>query len=150
MIFDKVKNIHNYKGINKNLDFAIEEIIKENYKKSEVGKHEVDGKNVFYNTQTYTTKDLENCFFETHKDYIDIQLLVKGEENMAVSGVDKLEVTQEYNPEKDVEKQSGECETVIKVTEDSFVMFFPGEPHMPGMKVLEKSEVKKVVFKAKN
>lgn len=150
MIFDKIKNIHNYKGINKNLDLAIEEVLKGDYKNAEVGKTVVDGKNVFYNTQVYTTKDLENCFFETHQEYIDIQLLVKGEENMAVSGMDKLEITQEYNPEKDVEKQMGECETIVKVTEDSFVIFFPAEPHMPGMKVSENAEVKKVVFKVKN
>lgn len=149
MIFDKIKKIHNYKGINKNLDLAIEEIIKGDYKNSESGKHEVDGKNVFYNTQAYVTKNLENCFFETHKEYIDIQLLVKGEENMAVSEKGKLEITQDYNPEKDVEKQKGECETVVKVTEDSFVIFFPEEPHMPGIKVTENKEVKKVVFKVK-
>ncbi|MGL6131913.1 MAG: YhcH/YjgK/YiaL family protein [Fusobacteriaceae bacterium] len=150
MIFDKIKNIGIYRGISKNLDLAIDEILKGDYKNSEVGKHEIDGRNVFYSTQVYKTKDLENCFFETHKEYIDIQLLIKGEENMAVSTMENLQITQEYNPEKDVEKQKGECETVVKVSEDNFVIFFPAEPHMPGIKVLENMDVKKVVFKIKN
>ncbi|MGL4998718.1 MAG: YhcH/YjgK/YiaL family protein [Fusobacteriaceae bacterium] len=149
MIFDKLSNITQYKGISSNLDLAIDAILKGDYLKAEIGKHEVFGEEVFFNAMEYLTKNLEDCFFETHKKYLDIQMIVKGEENIGYSDIEELEITVPFNAEKDVEKQSGASQNIFKMKEDNFVIFFPEEPHMPCIKTNENKEIKKVVFKIK-
>ena len=147
MIFDKISNIENYRGIDNNLDLAIDTIIKGDYIKAPLGKNIIVENEVFYNVQEYTTKNIENCFFETHKKYLDIQLIVSGEENIGSADNEVLEITNTYNEEKDIEKLQGISEIMFKMKEDNFIMFFSGEPHMPSMKVKDNKEVKKVVFK---
>ena len=149
MIFDKICNIKNYKGINKNLDIAIDSIARREYIKGISGKNLVQEEEVFFNVQNYITKNKEECFFETHKDYLDIQLVMFGEEKIGVTEIEKLKLDKEYDKERDLETQKGEPEIVFEMNENNFLILFPGEPHMPGIKNNEKIEIKKIVYKIK-
>ena len=64
--------------------------------KAEVGKYEIDGKNVFASVQEYDTKPENEKRFELHKDYIDVQYIVSGEEIMGNETLDKLTALGEY------------------------------------------------------
>ncbi len=149
MIFDKICNIKNYKGINKNLDIAIDSIARREYIKGISGKNLVQEEEVFFNVQNYITKNQEECFFETHKDYLDIQLVMFGEEKIGVTEIEKLKLDKEYDKERDLETQKGEPEIVFEMNENNFLILFPGEPHMPGIKNNENIEIKKIVYKIK-
>ena len=149
MIFDKICNIKNYKGINKNLDIAIDSIARREYIKGISGKNLVQEEEVFFNVQNYITKNKEECFFETHKDYLDIQLVMFGEEKIGVTEIEKLKLDKEYDKERDLETQKGEPEIVFEMNENNFLILFPGEPHMPGIKNNENIEIKKIVYKIK-
>ena len=46
--------------------------------------------------QAYISKNKEDCFFESHKKYIDIQYVFEGEEIMEVENISNLEVTTAY------------------------------------------------------
>ena len=52
--------------------------------------------------QNYITKPRNECFWESHKKYIDIQLHLKGIEQMEFINVSHLEISEEYNQEKDL------------------------------------------------
>ena len=149
MIFDKICNIKNYKGINKNLDIEIYSIARREYIKGISGKNLVQEEEVFFNVQNYITKNKEECFFETHKDYLDIQLVMFGEEKIGVTEIEKLKLDKEYDKERDLETQKGEPEIVFEMNENNFLILFPGEPHMPGIKNNENIEIKKIVYKIK-
>ena len=149
MIFDKICNIKNYKGINKNLDIAIDSIARKEYIKGISGKNLVQEEEVFFNVQNYITKNQEECFFETHKDYLDIQLVMFGEEKIGVTEIEKLKLDKEYDKERDLETQKGDPEIVFEMNENNFLILFPGEPHMPGIKNNENIEIKKIVYKIK-
>ena len=149
MIFDKICNIKNYKGIDKNLDIAIDSIARREYIKGISGKNLVQEEEVFFNVQNYITKNQEECFFETHKEYLDIQLVMFGEEKIGVTEIEKLKLDKEYDKERDLETQKGEPEIVFEMNENNFLILFPGEPHMPGIKNNENIEIKKIVYKIK-
>lgn len=149
MIFDKVSSIEKYRGISKNLDKAIDVIVSKEYLSKEIGKYEVDGKEVFYMIQDYNSKALEDCFFETHEKYADIQMVITGEEGIGYADLADLEVTTPFNPEKDVEKQKGPAEIMLQMNSENFVFIFPGEAHMPGYGLNGSAYVKKAVFKIK-
>lgn len=86
--------------------------------------------------------------FETHQKYIDIQIVINGAENYGVLLSDKnLEVIDPFDVEKDFGTFKKEPHTIFTITPEDFIIFFTNEPHMPGLKVKEKSFIKKVVYK---
>ncbi len=149
MIYGELKELKFYKGISENLDKAIECIENGAYKTMN-GKHEIDGDNVFFNCQTVTTQPIEERFFEGHKKYIDIQIVIEGEERIGYSTRSNVVRTTPWDKETDFEKYEGSVDHIFDLNGDTFIIIFPEEPHMPlihgenGPK-----EIKKVVFKIK-
>ena len=148
MIYGEIKDLNQYKGISENLDRAIEYILKGEYKKGTPGKNVIDGNNLYFNYPSCAiTKEIKDGFFEGHKKYIDIHIVISGEENLGYTPHSEVTVKQEYDSEGDCELYDGELKNVFHVTEDRFIMFFPGEPHMALLKVGEVKEITKVIFK---
>lgn len=149
MIVGKIKDIDMYKGLSKNLDVAIESIKRGDYKNGVLGRNEVAGDKVFFNFQELeSTKDFEEALFETHKKYIDIQVIVEGIENYGVLLSDEdLEVAEPFNYEGDFGLFKKYPETVFTLTPEDFIIFFTDEPHMPCLKVGEKKSLRKAVYK---
>lgn len=148
MIYGEIKDLGQYKGISKNLDKAIEYILNGEYKKGTPGKNVIDGDNLYFNYPSCViTKEIKDGFFEGHKKYIDIHIVISGEENLGYTSHSEVTVKKEYDSEEDCELYDGELKNVFHVTEDRFIMFFPDEPHMALLKVGEIKEIKKVIFK---
>lgn len=148
MIFGKIKEINTYKGLSKNMDRAIESILTGEYKNGNVGKNVVDGDNVFFNFQDTKTKDVSEGLYETHKKYIDIQVVVDGVENYGVLlSTEGLDETSAYDEAGDCALYTGKSPEVMTLTSEDFAVFFPEEPHMPCLKVGEVAPLKKVIYK---
>lgn len=150
MIFDTLKNIKNYKGISVNLDKAIDSIIKEEYLTAPAGITNIDGEEVFFNVQeNIIPKNVEDTFFEIHKKYIDIQLIIDGEEKFGYVALEDTTAKNEFNPEKDFQALNGNIELTYTMKAGRFILFFPEEPHMPSLKSGDIEKIKKVVYKIK-
>ncbi|WP_373078722.1 YhcH/YjgK/YiaL family protein [Fusobacterium varium] len=150
MIFDTLENLKNYKGISVNFDKAVESIMAGDYLNAFEGRHDVDGDNVYFNVQEdLLTREVSETCFESHQKYIDIQLIVDGEEKFGYSARKVLKERNNYDSEKDYDHLDGEIEVIYKMTKDRFILFFPLEPHMPCLKVGEKKKIKKAVYKIK-
>lgn len=150
MIFGKINELKFYEGINSDLDRAIEIIQNGSYKDGNEGKNEINGENLFFNLQNCQTKVLSDCFFEGHKKYIDIHVVIDGEENIGYSPKESLKEKTEYELESDFQVLEGEEEYRFKMDKDNFIIFFPDEPHMPLIATNEvPKSLKKVVFKIK-
>lgn len=150
MIIGKLKEIEKYKGISKNLDLAIESIEKREYLKGNLGRNEILNEEVFFVCDKVSTREEKNCLFETHKKYIDIQIPIDSEENYGVDlSVDEMELKEAYNEEKDYSFYLGEIKNKIKLTPLDFILFLPGEPHIPLLMTDRKKEIKKVIYKIK-
>ncbi len=111
------------------------------------GKVELDGQNLFYTIDSYTTKNLENTRFESHRQYIDIQYVYEGAELMGITSADKAVVTEPYKP--DIMFYSSEKGKYAEASPAEFLVFFPEDVHRPGVKAGENAEVKKLVIKIK-
>ena len=78
-------NIHNLKEVP-----FLEEKVKEcfEYAKShnlvsyEEGSHEIDGERLFVNIVEYTTTKPEERFWEAHKNYLDVHVMLQGTEQI--------------------------------------------------------------------
>ncbi len=74
----------------------------ENLESLPVGNTEIDGKEVFANVQEYTTIPWEECAFEAHDQYFDIQYVVSGRELFGYVKRDGLKEKAPYDSEKDL------------------------------------------------
>ena len=118
-----------------------------NTKVGECNKIVLD-ENCFVLEQAYITKDKEDCFFESHKKYIDIQYVFEGEEIMEVENLSNLQVTTPYKEDLDYAKYSqSKDSSILKIRKNELAIFFPQDAHMPCIKLDEKKKVIKAVFK---
>ena len=151
MITDTIKNTRLYKAISPRIAKALEILTTEDFAKKDTGKYEVDGKNIYYMVQRYTTKPIEEGKFETHRKYIDIQFIAAGEEMLGYASVDSLEPDTEYDNEKDYALfKRSDAFTPITLTTGMFCILFPDDAHMPCRELNGKAcDVVKVVVKVK-
>jgi YhcH/YjgK/YiaL family protein len=98
--------------------------------------------------QAYNSKDREECFFESHRKYIDVQFILSGEEIIEVSNTNLLAVALAYNEELDFIKYEDkkECSSIVLKAGD-VAIFYPQDAHMPCIKVTDSIKVVKSVVK---
>lgn len=148
MIYGEIKDLRQYKGISENLDNAIEYILSGKYKDGVAGKNVIDGDKLYFNCpDAPMTKELKDGFFESHKQYIDIHVVIDGEENLGYVPRTESVVTKEYDLAGDYEILDGEIKNMFHLTPERFIMFFPDEPHMALLKVKDVKQIRKVIFK---
>jgi len=101
--------------------------------------------------QVYNTKDRDNCFFESHKQYIDVQFILEGQEIIEVVNSSNLIISQPYSEEMDLIKYHDANTTVspIVLQQGDVAIFFPKDAHMPCVKLDSCSKVVKTVVKVK-
>lgn len=149
MIADVIKNRQIYETISPRIKSALEYIAKTDFSAMEPGRYELDGSNLFALVQAYDSIPQAQGKWECHKNYIDIQYIAEGVEQIGCNNIDKMRITTEYNPEKDVAFLSGEGD-YITFSKGSYGIFFPEDAHQPKIAVKDlPGKVKKVVVKIK-
>lgn len=143
MITDKLENISIYKNIPQE---AIDFIGSINCNMN-LGRHEISDK-IYANVETYKTKPLESCLYESHKNYIDIQILLKGKEDIYYKNVNALKIKTPYDIKKDIAFYSNEVSGErITLDGSNFMIIYPHEGHAPQANHNICEEVLKVVVK---
>ena len=74
MIYDLLTNIGNYRGMNRNLDKAIDYLMASDINTLPLGKTVIDGDRVFLQVMEARTRQLTDESYEVHRDYMDIQI----------------------------------------------------------------------------
>lgn len=146
MIADRLANLKNYYGMHPNLDILIERMDGLDFDTLADGRHSIQGEDVFlnlaHNTCTHTG------VWEAHREYIDLQLILEGEETIAWAPFEAIRDFSGYDTEKDIMKSPDtQAGTEILLKKSMFAVFFPEDAHKPG---LGQGSVRKAVFKLKN
>lgn len=106
--------------------------------------------------QAYGSKMRTDGFFESHRNFIDVQAIFAGEECLEVIDLARATVKQPYQAERDLivyEDSAGATQLRLRAGEAA--MFFPADVHMPGLRVsgaatLVRKSVIKVPVAAQN
>jgi YhcH/YjgK/YiaL family protein len=116
-----------------------------------VGRYEVDGDDCFYMIQEYDTKEPSRARYETHDNYIDIQIILRGEEEIRFETPDKLSTETEYNPDKDIAFQHMTDEyDSVRLVSGELSIIFTKEPHAPSLSTANgQSHVIKLIAKVR-
>ena len=99
----------------------------------------------------YTTKENNENGYEAHREYIDIQYLIEGEEVVNSQPLEYLYEVRAYNNEFDAAfyKKTGKKPQELLLGNGFFAILFPQDGHMPQLCVNKPEKVKKVVVKVK-
>jgi len=153
MILDSLKNAPIYLPFNFLFNKAFDFIEKNDLTKMEPGKYVLDGDNLILTIAEIDGKNQNIAKLETHKKYIDIQLVLCGQETMGWAALEKCtHETEPYNPEKDITFYSDKATTYLTVNPGEFVVFFPDDAHAPaiGTGPIKKAIVKVLVQSTNN
>ena len=149
MIYDKIDNLETYASISEDIRLGLEWL--RNVK--------LDVRNGVYEINSYvkaivseyTTKEVNENGYEAHRDYIDIQYLISGEEVVNCLPLEYLNEIKPYN--KDIDAafyiETGTKPQELLLGNGYFVILYPQDGHKPQLCKNEPEKVKKVVIKIK-
>jgi len=110
------------------------------------GRHPIDGENVYASVTHNPSRDLDSTEWEAHRDYIDIQAVIAGEELIGVHPVASAVLTKPYDAKRDVANYKAEG-TLHTARPGTFFIFFPTDAHRPNITPGGNRPVKKIVIK---
>lgn len=114
------------------------------------GRYDIEGDDLFGLVMSYDPSPAEERRFEAHKNYIDVQVMLKGEEMIGVSLANNLSLIEAYSAEKDVMFfDTPEVFSTLVMEPGYFAVFFPHDIHRPNCQLRESQKNRKVVVKLK-
>ena len=144
MICDTLGHLRRYKGLDHNLDTAIDYLLAHDVSSLPLGRTDVDGDEVFINVMDASLKPLEGSHLEYHRKYADLQLDLTGGEGWGFA----TEAGTEAGPfSGDIGFRDAEDAVTGALGEGRFVLFFPGELHRPGVARPACTALRKAVVK---
>ncbi len=108
------------------------------------GKYPFEGG--FFLVQTGSTQPADAIPFEAHQQYIDVQYLVKGKEWVQWADIQRLQVTEAYDPEKDRALLEGEG-SWTEILPGMCYVFTPEDAHKACRHIHQPTEFTKIVIK---
>lgn len=146
MILDSLNNSGRYSAIHPRLARAFERIAAIDWTAVEPGIHELEGKEIFVNVMDVALKRKEDAKLEVHDDYIDIQVLVSGdEESFGWSARRDLNrPLGDFDTEKDIRFFDDVPQTYYTMRRGEFSIFFPEDGHAP---MVGEGRIRKIIVK---
>lgn len=146
MIYDLLANLGNYRGMNRNLDRAIDYLLSADLRALPMGKTEIDGEKVFLQVMEARTHELTDESYEIHRDYMDIQIDIEGCEVIGTA-LDGVRLVGEYKPDfqKAASDHGAGCSCIMGP--GRFIICMAGEAHAPGGYMEAPEDIKKCVVK---
>jgi YhcH/YjgK/YiaL family protein len=113
-----------------------------------VGKHAIEGEQVYALVQKAPSRAAESAQFESHRKYIDIHYVVSGQETSGFAPAEELKLAVPYDESKDVMLYDVPRQyTRIEVRPGQFVVYHPGQAHLPNTHLQGPHDLHKVVIK---
>lgn len=132
---------------NPNYIKALEYIKNTDLNSLEVGKHVLDGDDLFVNVVDSQMKTPEQARLEVHDKYIDIQVpLSKGESFGVKPRKDCKTPDGEFNTEKDILFYKDKDWETVSVAKGESIVFEPDTAHAP---LIGEGTIHKAIFKVK-
>lgn len=148
MIYDRIENMHFYlKGsILSVLQNAVTGLVEN----EPDGIYPLQIDDIYKKVLRYHTR-VSDCITESHRKYIDIQLILSGVELIKIYDRNKLIVLEDYNPETDnifYNIDDNFAVSEIRLIPGFFCLFFPDDAHQTQIADQNGSQlVTKIVFK---
>ena len=152
MIYDVLSNSAQYAALNADIVKALEAAKAYNADNYPSEPVVIEEGNIWLNAAKYTTHSTEKAVFEAHQQFIDVMIMIDGEETIYVKNTDKLShVYQEYKPEVEALLADFDTDaTPVAMKPGYFCVLMPQDAHSPGCDpATGASNVKKFIGKVR-
>ena len=112
------------------------------------GIYHIDEDKIFLNIVEYMTTTVEQKFWEAHRNYIDIHLVLEGIEQIDLNFIHNM-IQKDFIEEKDFLPLEGEAKSLVQLNVKDFVICYPEDGHRTGIQVEKPGFLKKAIFKIK-
>lgn len=113
-------------------------------------RYDIHGDDLFAAVSRYNTEPRELRKFESHRKYIDLQIVLDGHEEMGWAPIDTLTLTDNgFERGDDIAFYLGEELSTVTLGGDRCAVLFPEDGHRPNMIHRNVENVLKIVFKIK-
>ena len=158
MIFTNINDKLQNSSLTKDIQFCIDyaEKNREKILSLENGSYDVDYNGIKMNVGKYFTKKENDKFWESHKRYLDVQIMIDGSERVAFNDIRNMK-EKSFDLERDLVILEGNKLFDIIIENGDVLVFFPNDVHKPELDILDseneeecenkKKIVTKVVFK---
>ncbi|GAB2704348.1 hypothetical protein GCM10027037_32350 [Mucilaginibacter koreensis] len=113
------------------------------------GKYPIAGDSAYVSITENPSRTPEQAKWESHRNYIDLQYVIKGKEKIGVIPVPQANISVPYDAAKDNANYTSDAGTYYIAQPGTFYLFFPQDAHRPNIKVEGFDVVKKLVVKIK-
>ena len=148
MIFGSTTNLEEYAFLEDKIKACFDFYKENDMENMEIGIHKIDGDDLFVNIVEYDTTTPENRFWEAHKEYLDLHLMLLGEEKINLNFLKEMEVL-DYDPEADFQASNGEKNSSVDLKVGDFLICYPNDVHMTALQIDDPVYTKKAIFKIK-
>jgi YhcH/YjgK/YiaL family protein len=146
MIYDRFENLNLYCQAGSRLHQALV-VARDAVPAIADGRMDIDGDRLYASVATYETGSRDERRFEAHRRYIDVQVLLEGEESIDVSLGKDLPILEAYDETRDVMFLQPPQFASLPMRPGFFAVFYPHDIHRPGCHLKEKRRVRKIVMK---
>ena len=148
MIMDNIKNAPLYFGLGKRIEKALTYLQTTDFNSMEVGKYEIDGKEIYAIVKLLDTQKPDPCHWEAHHKYIDIHYVFDGIEDLGYVNLLEVEKIGDYDKDEDIYFLQGHG-NMLNCKPGMFIIFGTEDAHMPAITQDQPQTVRKVVVKVK-
>jgi biofilm protein TabA len=114
----------------------------------ETGIRPLQGDDIYVNVHGYQTLPREQCRYESHRRYVDLQYCIDGGEMIDWQLATTLAPAGPFDEEKDLQfYEMGASLTTLHMLPGSFAIFFPTDAHLPRRHDGLNASVSKLVIK---
>ena len=149
MIFGNINNLKEYSFLEAKVKKCFEYAKEHDLLQYEKGSHEIEGDNLFVNIVSYTTTTPEERFWEAHKKYIDVHMIIEGKESIDVSFCDDMQI-KSFDENRDFVELIGEEKANVNlINKGDFLICYPEDAHRTAIMCQQSQTIKKAIFKIK-
>ncbi len=145
MVADKIANAALYKSVSAGIKAGLEYIENTDLNALVPGVYPLDG-GMKVLVSEYSTKNPLQANLEAHQNFIDIQYLIKGEEQIGYAPLNGQEPTTPYDANRDIVFFKEEV-SYVRLQTGMFAIFWPTDLHQPCVQYGASAPVKKLVIK---
>ncbi|MDR0295784.1 MAG: YhcH/YjgK/YiaL family protein [Prevotellaceae bacterium] len=145
MIIDSFLGLERYFSMHPKFEKAFQFLRQQPLESLAEGRYEIEGDEVYAMITDKPGKNVEDAKLEVHDSYIDIQILLRGQESMGY--LDRRfckEVHTPYDAAKDIASYKDAPEVFFTLEPGNMVIFFPYDAHAP---MIGTSSIRKIVIK---
>lgn len=148
MIFGNIDNLEEFSYLEKQIMECFAYAKSHDLASYEKGSHEIDGDRLFVNIVEYTTTTPVERFWEAHKNYLDVHVMIHGTEQIDLNFIQNMDV-KEFVEKDDFLPMEGEKNSSVILRDGDFLICYPGDGHRTAVAVDGPEQIKKAIFKVR-